>query len=83
MITLLLSFIPLALFSVLAFWKPNAVLFMISAGIAMFVGFYWFDAYTTNLGMAISLCIIAYALYCIGLAFRMIFWNRGKGSEEE
>lgn len=76
MVELFLSFLPLTLFSVLAFWQLNAILFMVSGGIALFVGFYWYNQYVTNLGLAISLCIIAYALYCIALAFRMIFWRQ-------
>lgn len=70
-----ISFLPLTVFSFLSFWKPNAVLFMITAGISLFVGFYWRVYNPTPLGLAISLCIIAYAFYCLGLAFRMIFWR--------
>lgn len=67
--------LPLALFSVLAFWKSNAIIFMLAGGTSIMVGLYWFDIYTTDLGLAISLMFIAYSLVCLGLAFRCIFWR--------
>lgn len=68
--------IPLALFSVLALWKPNPVLFLINAGIAVMTGLEYFNLYVSNQGLAVSLMIIAYSIYCIAMAFRMIFWGQ-------
>ena len=70
-----LTLLVLGLFSVLAFWKINIILFMLSGVVALFLGFYWFDTYVTNLSLAVSLAIIAYAFLCIGMAFRLIFWH--------
>jgi len=66
----------LGLMAILAFWKPNPILFMVSGGVAMMSGLYWFDIYTTNLGMAVGMMLIAFSLYSIGMAFRLLFWNR-------
>jgi len=61
--------------SCLAFWRSNAPLFMVTAGASLIFGFYWYDAFTTNLGLAMGLMLIAYSLVCFGFAFRMIFWR--------
>lgn len=66
--------IPLIMFSALAFWRPNPVLFMLTGAVALFYGFYWFDAYMTNLALTVSLVLFAYAFLCLGLALRLIFW---------
>jgi len=70
-----MPFLPLALFSLLAFWKENALLFMLSAGASMMVGLYWYDAYTNPLGLSLSLTLIAYSLVCLGLALKLLFWK--------
>lgn len=71
----------LALFSFLAFWKLNALLFMLTAGISLMVGLQWYDVYTTSAGLTVGLMMIAYAFVCIAFAFRCLFW-RGTISEE-
>ena len=74
--SLWLALTALGLFSFLAFWKPNAVLFMLVAGISIILGLTWYDLYVTNMGVTMGLMLIAYALYCIGMAFRMLFWRQ-------
>ena len=74
--SLWLALSALGLFSVLAFWKPNAVLFMLMAGISIILGLTWYDLYTTNMGLTMGLMLIAYALFCIGMAFRLLFWRQ-------
>lgn len=82
--SLLIGFLALTLFSGLAFWKLNAVLFMLTAGIALMVGFKWYDVYTDETGLTISLSIVAYSLVCIAFAFRCLFWrNFDKMDEKE
>ena len=66
----------LMIVSVLAFWRPNPILFMVMAGISIALGFNWYDVYLTNLGLTVGLMLIAFSLYCIGMAFRMLFWDR-------
>lgn len=68
-------------FSVLAFWKYNALLFMITAGASVMTGLYWRDTYTTNIGLAIGTLLVAYSLVCLGFALQCIFW-KGKTREE-
>jgi len=62
-------------FSLLAFWKANAILFIICGGVSLMAGLYSFDVYTSHLGLSISLMIVSYSLLCLGLAFRHIFWR--------
>lgn len=78
---LMLGLLALGLFSLLAFWRSNALLFMLTAGIALMLGLYWYDAYTTNLGLTMGLMLIAYSLVCLGLAFRYIFWREDISEE--
>jgi len=69
------EFIPLILISVLAFWKENAVLFMVAAGLAIMTGLYSPDLISGNLGISAGLMLIMYSLVCCGLALRMMFWK--------
>lgn len=68
--------------SYLAFWRWNPVLFMLTAGASIVFGFYWYDAFTTNLGLALGLMMMAYALVCVGFAFRCIFWRNKEINED-
>ena len=72
-LALVISFIPLTLFSVLAFWKPNALLFMLTGTVSMFIGFFYYDVFVTPIGLAIGMMMIAYGLVAYGFAFRCIF----------
>ena len=63
-------------FSFLAFWRLSALLFMLTAGTSIMVGFYWANTYTTNTGLAIGLMLIAYSLVCLIFALRCIFWRK-------
>lgn len=76
--SLLIAIIPIALFSALAFWKPTAPLFMLVAGGSLIVGLTWYDAYTTNLGLAIGMVMIGYSLVCLGFAFSCILWTESE-----
>ena len=62
-------------FSLLAFWRHDALMFMLAAGVSIMLGLYWFDTYTNNLGLTIGLSLIGYGFCCLGFAFRMIFWR--------
>lgn len=81
---LFLAFIPTILFSFLAWWKYNPILFMVTAGVSLLVGFNAPDFLstdtTTTLEVTIGLSFIAYALLCVGMAFQTIF---GGAREEE
>lgn len=74
--SLWLALTALGLFSFLVFWKPNAVLFMILAGVSIILGLTWYDLYVTNMGLTMGLMLIAYAIFCIGMAFRLLFWRQ-------
>lgn len=65
----------IAIFSGLAFWKENALVFMVLGGASLMTGLRWFDVYNNEMGLGISLMLIAYSLLCLGLAFRCLFWR--------
>lgn len=76
----ILYFIPIALISLLAFWKENHVLFMALSGIAMMTGLYTPDIIcgdyiTTPLSYTIGLGMIAYSILCVAWALRLMFWR--------
>lgn len=66
-------------FSMLGFWKPNPLPFMLAAGSSIILGFYWYDVYTNNMGLTMGLMLIAYGLVCVGYAYRCIFWREREG----
>jgi len=68
--------------SALAFWRFNAVMFMLVAGASLLLGFCWYDAFTTNLGLTLGLMAVAYSLVCLGFALRCIFWSNKEINEE-
>jgi hypothetical protein len=69
----LIFFIPLIVVSLIAFWRQNPVLFLISAGIAMMMGLKSPDILTgdttTNLSMSVGLVIVAYAFLCLAFGY--------------
>lgn len=73
----IVSLILLAVFSVLAFWKQLAIIYMLLAGMSLMIGLEWYDVYAGELGMAISLVLMAYSLMCVGYAYRFILWSGG------
>lgn len=78
---LALASLTVMFFSLLAFWKLNALLFMLAAGASLMVGLQWYDVYTTSTGLTIGLMLIAYSFVCIAFAFRCLFW-REYGDED-
>lgn len=78
-ITLLL---PLIGFSVLAFWSKYAPVFMITSGVGLMTGLKWYDVFTDDTGLSVSLGIIAYAFICLFFAYRFMFWKEEGRSEE-
>ncbi len=78
-----LGLVLLIFFSVLAFWRENAVLFYLIAGIALITGLTWYDTYGTPEGMTISLCLIAYSIMSLIFGFRYLFSIKKSEEEEE
>jgi hypothetical protein len=81
----LIYLVPLAFFSVLAFWKESAILFIITAALSLMVGLKWFDIYVNETGLSIGLMLIVYSFVSFGFSFR-IMWERkhtGKGQGNE
>lgn len=67
--------LPLTIFSGIAFWKPNPILFILTGAIAIFTGLEYYNITPTNFGLAIGLSFVVYALYSWALAFRMMFYK--------
>lgn len=87
MITTFLSILVIALFSGLAFWKYSPPVFMVTAGLSMLLGLGLPDlitsqATTTTMDLTLGLAFIGYSLFCIGSAFRCMFW-RGEVADED
>ena len=78
--TFIASYIPVVFMTILAIWKENYILFLITFGIAWVTGLNSPDIisgnYVTNgMGITVGLCLIAYAFFCVGMAFRLMFWR--------
>lgn len=73
--SLVLAGAAVVFFSVLAFWKSNAIMFMVAGGASLMLGLSGFEVYTSAIGFTLSLVFIGYSLLCLGLAFRYIFWR--------
>ena len=75
----LVQFLPLLMFSALAFWRDHVVLYMLTAALSLFTAFNWYDAYTTTHGMAVALCLVVYTFLCFGLGLSILV----KGMRQE
>jgi len=73
--SLALALSAVAVFSVFAFWKLNAVLFMLAGGASIMLGLYWYDVYTTDVGLGISLMLIMYSFICLAFAYSTLLWR--------
>ena len=78
----LVYLLPLAAISVLAFWKENFILFMIAFGLSMVAGFNAPDiisgvSETTNMGIAIGILLMVYAIFCAAMSLRLMFYEGG------
>ena len=76
---MILAFFVVVFFSLLAFWRYNALLFMLTAGTSVMTGLYWRDTYTTNLGLSIGILLVTYAFICLGFALGCIFGRKQAG----
>jgi tellurite resistance protein TehA-like permease len=75
---LFLELIVVIFLSVMAFLnngKPAAILFMLTGGISLIFAFYFYDIFTDNLGLTTALAVFLYAIFCIAMGFRMLFWK--------
>jgi hypothetical protein len=75
---LFLSMMVLFGFSALSFTILNAALFMLTAGAAFIIAFYFYNAIRTALGMSMSLLLVGYAFTCIGFAIWLLFFRKNE-----
>jgi len=76
--------LPLMFLAVLAYWKPNPILFLIIAGVAIFSGFEWFNTLSGDYreyAMAVSVGFIAFAILNFGFAIKLLVWKEAEGEE--
>ena len=73
--SLVFAGLALVFLSFMAFWKLNALLFMLAGGASLMVGLQWYDVYTTSTGLTIGLMLIGYSFVCIAFAFRCLLWG--------
>ena len=85
MVQLVVTLILFVMLSVLAFWKEAAVPFMVAGAVGLATAFYWYDTYTNNFGLAVSLVLLALSLYYLAVAFRAMFIRvtRSEGADED
>lgn len=73
----------LMILSALGFWRPKAVLssvvWMITGGVSVTLGLYWYDIYTNDMGLPVSLMLIVFWLVCWGYAFAQLFASGKEG----
>lgn len=85
MLTMALYLIPLGLLSCLSFWKPNPILFMVTAGFGIVFGFSIPDfsgvTSTTKMEINLAMMVFVFALFCIAAAFRLLFWRAESDDE--
>ena len=77
----------LLVLSVAALWKPNVILFMVSAGLAMMLGLAAPDTLssnttTTTTDITIGLSLYLYSIFCIVATIVTIFRSDEVGSED-
>ena len=72
--------VPLMFLSVLAFWKPHALLFQIVMGMSLLVGLDWFNAYPTDAGLSISVMLVAYSLVAGAFGLKVMLWDGDGGN---
>jgi hypothetical protein len=80
-------FLPLVVFSILAFWKENYILFMITASISFMVGYYTPNIIsgsyeTTSTSIAVGMALMVYGILCSAWAFALMVRDRGREAEE-
>jgi hypothetical protein len=71
----LVQLVPLVFLSVLAFWRPHVLLFMAVMGMSLMIGLNWFDTYTDETGLAVSLMLIGYSFVAAGFGFKVMLWE--------
>ena len=84
MVQLVMTMLLFGMLSAFAFWQSAPVLFMVSGGVGLATAFYWYDTYTNNFGLAVSLVLLALSLYYLAVAFRAMFIRvtRSEGADE-
>ena len=68
-------------FSVMAFWKHSALMFMITSGASLMLGLEWYDVYVTDTGLTIGLMLIMYSLVAGAFAYSCMFHTEARDGE--
>lgn len=63
----------LATVSLIAHLEKNSIMWMVAGAMSVFTGFYWYDTFVTNLGLAFGICFLVYGLTCFSIAFINLF----------
>ena len=69
-----IQLVPLIFMSVLAFWRPHVLLFLLMSGAALMIGLYWYDAYTNETGLTVSLMLIGYSFVSAAFGMKVMLW---------
>ena len=66
----------LIFFSVIAFWRDNSIMFLLAAGVAVSVGFGFYDIESSPFTFGIALVIWAYSIVCLIFGLMCMFKRR-------
>ncbi len=75
MIASLAQLAGLVFLSVLAYWRPHVLLFLLIAGASQMIGLYWFPTYPNDVGLGVSLMLIGYAYVSFAFGYRVMLWE--------
>ncbi len=64
----------IGIFSMLAYWRGNAIAFFVCAGISLMAAFQFFDTYDNDFALGVSLMLLLWAINCIGQGIRQLLW---------
>jgi hypothetical protein len=76
--------LPVMMFSVLAFWRPETLygtIFLFPAGGSLIVGLTWRASFPGPAGLGVSVLLVAYSFFCIGCFIKVLSESR-RGSTE-
>ncbi len=65
----------LVFFSWMAWIMTSAALWIVAGAASFFVGWYWFDLYPDNLGIAFSVFFVVYGIICWSNAIKALFFR--------
>lgn len=67
---------PAVFLSMLAWWKQNAILFLLTGAAAIVAGLSWRPEFPDVAGLTNGLVLVAYGIFCLGYALKLVVWGK-------